>query len=130
MTRQQDAQPAARSGTGREAGRTTSWLRENVLDVAPQWVELMRSAVAHVGTPARPVAAGPASRGARAPATTPRPDAARRPAGPSASFVPSRHIDAVLALDTPGWGDGAGPRFNSARAAHAPGSEWPPDQWD
>lgn len=117
--------PGVRGGD--DAG-ATSWLRENVIDVAPLWVEFVRSAMAHVGTAGRPAyAGGPGATGGLGP-EAPR----RRTAGPATGATPtapSRHIDAVLALDAGSW-PGDGSRFSPVPAPHAPGAEWPPDQWD
>jgi hypothetical protein len=44
---------------------------------------------------------------------------------------PSRHIDALLALD-PGTlgGPSDGAHWCSTLAIHVPGPEWPPGEWD
>ena len=43
---------------------------------------------------------------------------------------PSRHIDAVLALDVDQQPADPGSAFSARPAERAPGPEWPPADWD
>ena len=43
---------------------------------------------------------------------------------------PSRHIDAVLALDPDTPGPTYSVSFNSLPAHQFPGADWPPSEWD
>ena len=43
---------------------------------------------------------------------------------------PNHHIEAILALDPYESAEPVDTHFTSECAPHAPGPEWPPDEWD
>jgi hypothetical protein len=87
-----------------------SWIRRNVINAAPLWIQLYRSALANVRI----------RLGAAMTVT------------PTALSTSGRHIQtlfALLALDRDEPARQAAPTFTSVPANHSPGLDWPSDQW-
>jgi hypothetical protein len=104
VTVKEDIDAGTTVGRG-NARPVASCVRHNVVDVAPLWIQLYRSAIANVQV-----------------------DGGARYTAPP--LRPSRHIDAIFELVPDQIGDNVVPRFSAARAAQLPDIDWPPALWD